>query len=262
MSFDETIIVKFNDNHADIILNRPEVRNALNVQMVMELKRVLTELEKNSDIKTIALTGAGTVFCSGADINSMMKLQTNSFDENLTDSLNLGGLFSQLYHFPKPTIAIVNGPALAGGCGLATLCDFVLADSDAIFGYPEVRIGFVAAIVSSYLIRQVGERFARELLLTGRTVSAEYALKIGLINDIVTKTDMQNQKQKLINDIQKNSMNAMRLTKELLAHFKFNPSVEDVTDLADLNARVRETDDFKEGVKAFIEKRKPNWVKN
>ncbi len=260
MSSYKTILSDVSERHAHIVLNRPDVRNALNDEMISELKSVLSDIKSDNSIKTVSVTGAGSAFCSGADIGHMQKLQSNSYQENYQDSYNLAELFYALYQMPQPTIAIVNGPALAGGCGLATVCDFVIADPGAKFGYPEVKIGFVAAIVSGHLIRQVGERFARELLLSGRIIDAEQALEIGLINKICDKTEMHACKQKLINELHNNSQNAMKSTKELLAKFQYSPLEKDLHRLAEWNASVRKTEDFKEGISSFMEKRKPNWI--
>lgn len=262
MSDYKTIIVRAENNHADIRLNRPDVRNALNTFMVNEIKSVFDKLEKDVSIKTIAISGSGKAFCSGADIGHMKSLRSNSFDENLADSRNLAEMFSRIYHCPKPTVAIVDGPALAGGCGLASVCDFVLASEKAIFGYPEVKIGFVAAIVSGYLIRQVGERNARDLMLTGRIISAEDAKRMGLINRVCDSSSLEKEATDLIQKLQQNSVAAMKISKDILANFKGHKISENLEYLAELNARIRETPEFMEGVNAFIEKRKPNWIKN
>ncbi len=262
MSDYRTIIVRVEDNHADIRLNRPEVRNALNTFMVNEIKSAFDALEKDASIKTITISGSGKAFCSGADIGHMKNLRSNSFDENLADSRNLAEMFSRIYHCPKPTVAVVDGPALAGGCGLASVCDFVLASEKAIFGYPEVKIGFVAAIVSGYLIRQIGERNARDLMLTGRIVSAQDAKNMGLINIVCDCSSLKKESTDLVQKLQQNSAMAMKISKEVLANFNGHKISEDLENLAELNAHIRETPEFKEGVNAFIEKRKPNWIKN
>lgn len=262
MSDYKTIIIKKADNHADICLNRPDVRNALNTLMVNEIKNVFDTLVNDASIKTISLSGSEKAFCSGADIGHMKSLRSNSYDENLADSRNLAEMFSRIYHCPKPTIAIVEGPALAGGCGLASVCDFVFAGEKALFGYPEVKIGFVAAIVSGYLIRQVGERNARDLMLTGRIVNAADAKNMGLINKICDSSSLKKEATGLIQKLQQNSATAMKISKDILANFKGDKVSANLEYLAELNARIRETSAFMEGVNAFIEKRKPNWSKN
>ncbi|MGD9900250.1 MAG: enoyl-CoA hydratase/isomerase family protein, partial [Calditrichaceae bacterium] len=187
----EYLKITVEDGRLNITLNRPEKRNALNKILVDELKSVFKWSLAVEKIRTIIIRGEGKAFCSGADLEYLKDLKSYSRKENIKDSLSLADLYYQVYSHPKPVIAVVNGPALAGGCGLASVCDFIIATENARFGYPEVKIGFVAALVSVFLIRQVGERKARELLLTGRIISAEDALKIGLINSLVNVTTLE-----------------------------------------------------------------------
>src|SRR5450631_4475304 len=180
----KTIQLAYDGGLATITLNRPEKRNAISFELIDDLLRALDEVAKSEAIVLI-VTGAGKAFCSGMDLDNLKSLLGRSPEQNLQDSQTMVQLFRSLYEFPKVTIAAVNGPAIAGGTGLALLCDFTLATPDAKFGYTEVRIGFVPAIVSTFLLRQVGEKQARDLLLTGRIFDAPEALKMGLINEIV-----------------------------------------------------------------------------
>lgn len=172
----------------------------------------------------------------------------------------MASLFRTLYDFPKPTIAAVNGPAIAGGTGLATLCDFTLAVPEAKFGYTEVRIGFVPAIVSSFLIANVGEKRARDLLLTGRTFGAEEARALGLVNEIVASEQLMSRAQELAAQLLENSPASLQATKKLLSSYTREQLDRQVAQAVQSNAGIRQTADFKEGITAFLEKRKPTWT--
>src|ERR1700758_5401123 len=180
----KTIQLAYDAGVVTITLNRPEKRNAISFELIDDLMRALDEVAR-SNATILILTGAGKAFCSGLDLDNLKALLGRSPEQNLQDSQTMVRLFRTLYEFPKVTIAAVNGAAIAGGTGLALLCDFTLAVPEAKFGYTEVRIGFVPAIVSTFLLRQVGEKHARDLLLTGRIIGAEGAHRIGLINEIV-----------------------------------------------------------------------------
>src|ERR1700691_4551785 len=180
----KTIQVAYESGIATITLNRPEKRNAISFELIDDLLRGLKEVE-SSDAIVLILTGAGRAFSSGMDLDNLKVLIGRSPEQNLEDSQTMVRLFRSLYEFPKVTIAAVNGPAIAGGTGLALLCDFTLAVPGAKFGYTEVHIGFVPAIVSTFLLRQAGEKHARDLLLTGRIIGAEEAARMGLVNEIV-----------------------------------------------------------------------------
>jgi len=254
-----TILTDREGVHFSITLNRPKKKNALNGVMVDELKSAFKYAAENEDIRTVTLSGAGDAFCSGADLGYLKEMLNYSKAENLQDSLRLAELFFDIYSFPKPVIAVVDGPALAGGCGLASVCDFVLAAPDSKFGYPEVKIGFIAALVSLFLIRQTGERRARELLISGNLIDAEKALEFGLINAVCSHADLEPALRKLKAELCQNSTQAVKKTKEIFSNFIY-PDVEaELKKLAWFNAEFRESDDFIEGISAFIEKRKPSW---
>ncbi|MGD9486875.1 MAG: enoyl-CoA hydratase/isomerase family protein [Calditrichaceae bacterium] len=248
------------DGRLNITLNRPEKRNALNKILVDELKSVLKWSLSVKDIRTIIIRGAGKAFCSGADLEYLKELKGYSRQENIQDSLSLADLYYQIYSHPKPVIAAVDGPALAGGCGLASVCDFIIATDNARFGYPEVKIGFVAALVSVFLIRQVGERKARELLLTGKIISAKEAVDIGLINKLVSVPALDKSIDELAGELGMNSSMAISTSKQLLSGFTFGDIESELNRTANINAGFRETEDFIEGIQAFIEKRKPKWI--
>ncbi len=255
-----TIQVEIKDRVGYLTLNRPDKRNALNTLMVMELKTALKELEADAQVKIIVLKGAGKDFCAGADLASIQAMQSNTFAQNLQDSMGLSGLYKQIYTLEKVVIAQVHGNALAGGCGLATVCDFVIAEQESFFGYPEVKIGFVPAIVSVFLARKIGEGRAKGLLLTGKRITAQEAFVLGLITSVVNGDDLEDQvnafAQKLVKTT---SGDALERTKGLIGRVQ-EMALEDGLALAStVNAEARQTEDCKEGISAFLEKRKPNF---
>src|SRR6516162_4682491 len=189
---------------ATVTLNRPEKRNAISYELIEEIDHALHDVQKSS-AHIMILTGSGAAFCSGMDLDNLREITKHTQEENLADSGRMAHMFRALYDFPKVTIAAVNGAAIAGGCGLATLCDFTLASAEAKFGYTEVRIGFVPAIVSTFLLRQVPEKQARDLLLTGRIFGAEEALKLGLINEIVGSEQLMPRAKELATLLMENS---------------------------------------------------------
>jgi len=244
---------------ATITLNRPDKRNAISFELIDDLLRALDEIAK-SDAIVLILTGAGKAFCSGMDLENLKALLGRTPEQNLQDSETMVRLFRSLYEFPKVTIAAVNGPAIAGGTGLALLCDFTIAVPDAKFGYTEVRIGFVPAIVSTFLLRQVGEKQARDLLLTGRLFGADEALRMGLISEIVSAENLMNRARELAGVLLQNSAASLRATKQLLTdHAKAELDAQ-IDAAVRENAAIRTTADFREGISSFLDKRKPVWT--
>src|SRR5580693_1471700 len=211
-----TIQLTLDSGVATVTLNRPDKRNAISYELIEVLLAALDEVAKSS-AQVLILTGAGKAFCSGMDLDNLKSLVGRSPEQSLKDSEIMAQLFRSLYDFPRPTIAAVNGAAIAGGCGLATLCDFTLAVLEAKFGYTEVRIGFVPAIVSTFLLRQVGEKHARDLLLTGRIIGTEEALRIGLINEIVPAEKLSQRARELASQLMENSPASLACTKRLLS---------------------------------------------
>jgi len=244
---------------AAITLNRPDKRNAISFALIDDLLRALDDVAK-SDAIILILTGAGKAFCSGMDLENLKALLGRTPEQNLQDSETMVRLFRSLYEFPKVTIAAVNGPAIAGGAGLALLCDFTLAVREAKFGYTEARIGFVPAIVSTFLLRQVGEKQARDLLLTGRLFGADEALRMGLISEIVTADNLMSRARELAGMLLQNSPASLRATKKLLNdHAKAELDLQ-IDAAVRENAAIRTTADFREGISSFLEKRKPVWT--
>jgi methylglutaconyl-CoA hydratase len=240
-------------------LNRPEVKNALSPALMAVLGDRLDELEAEHDVRAVVLTGEGSVFCSGADLENLRALRDAPSEAIKADAARLSRLFHRLYTFPKPVVAAVEGAAIAGGAGLATACDLVVIGAGAKMGYTEVRLGFVAAVVSVILVRSVGEKHARELLLTGKLIEASHAHRIGLVNEIVMDGTAIDRAVQLALEIAQNAPTALSATKELLATLPGMGLEESMRYAVNLNAWVRTTDDLKEGVGAFFEKRNPNW---
>jgi methylglutaconyl-CoA hydratase len=253
-----TIDLIYDGTIATITLNRPEKRNAISYDLIDDLLSALREVAK-SPAQILILTGAGKAFCSGMDLDNLKSLIGRSPEQSLEDSKTMASLFRTLYDFPKPTIAAVNGAAIAGGTGLATLCDFTLAVPEAKFGYTEVRIGFVPAIVSTFLVRQVGEKIARDLLLTGRLFEAEEARRIGLVHEIVDPDQLMSRAHALAALLLENSPASLRYTKRLLSDAARAEIDMQIETAVRENAAVRSTADFREGITAFLEKRKPRW---
>jgi methylglutaconyl-CoA hydratase len=254
-----TLQLAFEVGIATLTLNRPDNRNAISYELIDELLRALEEV-KNSSAHVLIVTGAGKAFCSGMDLDNLKALTDRTPEQNLEDSRKMASVFRSLYDFPKPTIAAVNGAAVAGGTGIATLCDFTLAVPDAKFGYTEVRIGFVPAIVSTFLLRQVGEKIARALLLTGRLFDAQEALRIGLINEIVPPERLLDRARELATQIMENSPMSLAYTKRLLSDHARAELDSQIEAAVRENAAIRATADFREGVTSFLEKRKPKWT--
>jgi methylglutaconyl-CoA hydratase len=244
---------------ATLTLNRPDKRNAISYDLIEELHHALDEVHK-SESHILILTGAGSAFSSGMDLDNLREITRHTEEENLADSGRMAHMFRVLYDFPKVTIAAVNGVALAGGCGLATLCDFTLAAPEAKFGYTEVRIGFVPAIVSTFLLRQIGEKHARDLLLTGRIISAEEAFRLGLVNEVVSGENLMDRARELAITLVANSPASLLATKRLLRTYSHLELDHQIAAAVDENACIRTTHDFREGISAFLEKRKPSWT--
>jgi methylglutaconyl-CoA hydratase len=254
-----TVQLAYEGRVATITLNRPEKRNAISFELIDDLLRALDEVSK-SDAIVLILTGAGKAFCSGMDLENLKALLGRTPEENLQDSETMVRLFRSLYEFPKVTIAAVNGAAIAGGTGLALLCDFTLAVPEAKFGYTEVRIGFVPAIVSTFLLRQVGEKHARDLLLTGRIIGSEEAARMGLINEIVSAENLLTRARALAATLMENSASSLRATKQLLTDHARAELDAQIDKAVRENAAIRTTADFREGITSFLEKRKPVWT--
>lgn|SRR5450432_3956653 len=254
----QTIQLTYDFGVATINFNRPEKRNAISFQLLDELLAALDEVEQSGALVAI-LTGAGKAFCAGLDLDELKSLTGKTQAQNVADSTKMAHIFRRLYEFPQPTIAAVNGAAIAGGTGLATMCDFTLAVPEAKFGYTEVRIGFVPAIVSSMLVWQVGHKISRDLLLTGRLFDSSEAHRYGLVNEIVEPEKLIARARELAAQLMENSPSSLVATKRLINGFIGPQLDQQIAAAIEDNARIRMTADFREGVASFLEKRKPRW---
>jgi methylglutaconyl-CoA hydratase len=253
-----TLEIKEADRVHTITLNRPERRNALNPQMIAELTHALTDAAA-CPCGVVILTGAGTAFCSGMDLENLKSLSDQRPEEQRGDAESMMWMMRRLYELSKPTIAAVNGAAIAGGAGLATLCDFTLAEPRAKFGYSEVKIGFIPAIVSVFLLEMIGEKKAKTLLLSGRILEAEEALSLGLVSEVVPTGELIARARALAALLLKNSPESMGAVKKLLSSFAKDRLDRDLARAMRWNEKIRNSADFHEGLSAFLEKREPVW---
>jgi methylglutaconyl-CoA hydratase len=256
----EYIQYHLDDRVGYITLNRPEKRNALNYEVVRQLQQAFEVAENDDACKVIVLQGRGEVFCAGADLQYLQSLTANTFAENLQDSTELMQLFQQIYTLKKVVIGQVHGHAIAGGCGLAAICDICFAVPEARFGYTEVKVGFVPAVVSVFLLRKIGESCTKQLLLTGDLISAAKARELGLINFVVEAGELA----AAVNDFaqrlcRENSAQSMELAKEILYRVQEMPLQEGLRYAAEMNAHARGTSDFRRGISAFLNKEKIVW---
>ena len=256
----KTIVVTESASIRTITLHRPERRNAMTPEMQIELIAALEDAA-SSGCRVLVLAGAGGAFCSGLDLSALQAIADKSAAEQRADAERIARLFLALYELPIPTIAAVDGAAVAGGAGLAFICDFTVATTAAKFGFTEVRIGFVPALVSAFLALQVADKKSRDLLLTGRIFGAEEAHRLGLVNEIVARERLTERVQTLADVLIANSPQALRATKLLLAQQNKGWLDAAIAHALVANAVSRETEDFREGVTAFLEKRNPVWGK-
>lgn len=243
-----------------ITLNRPERRNAMTPTMQQELIDAMEDAAA-SGCRVLALTGAGDAFCAGLDLQVLQSMQSKPAAEHRADAERIARLFRTLYELPLPTIAAVHGPAIAGGTGLAMICDFTLATPAAKFGFTEARIGFVPALVSAFLALEIGDKRSRDLLLTARLFGAEEAHRLGLVTEIVPPDQLSARVQSLAQSLAANSPQSLAATKRLMAA-QHKPWLDAaIAEAMEANAQARETADFREGIAAFLQKRKPVWTK-
>lgn len=253
-----TLLLEDHGPVAKLTFNRPDKRNAISAKMICDILTALDELEKTR-ARVVIFTGAGSAFCAGMDLEMLSAIGQQSAQENQEDSRRMARMFRRIWSFPKPLIAAVNGHALAGGCGIATLCDFTLAVPEAKFGYTEVKIGFLPAIVSVFLTRQIGDKRARDLLLTGRLVEATEAKELGLVTEIVPAERLMARADEIAEQLIAASPSSLTRAKRLLTSAAAASVDADLERAVLENARIRCTPDFKEGLASFLEKRKPVW---
>jgi len=254
-----TIQFALQNRIATLTLRRPEKRNAISQTMLDELRAALEETGR-SGARVLVLAAEGTSFCSGIDLGELRNMSSHGDEENRRHGERYAELLRALYELPLPTIAAVQGPAVAGGAGLILVCDFVVAAEEASFGFPEVRVGLVPAIVSAFLVRHVGAKHARDLVLTGRSVPASEAFRMGLANAVVPAAELAPRVGRLCEELVANSPQALRSAKALLRSYEVESLSRDLARGMEVNATMRQTADYAEGVRSFLERRKPRWA--
>ncbi|MFT5479092.1 MAG: methylglutaconyl-CoA hydratase [Bacteroidia bacterium] len=243
-----------------ITLNRPDKKNALNRDFVSELEQAFSGAKTNPACRVVILQSSGDVFCAGADLGYLKQLQSNTHKENIEDSVHLMELFKLIYTFPKVVISMVTGPAIAGGCGLATVTDYCFATPESKFGYSEVKIGFVPAIVMVFLLRKIGEGKAKEILLSGEIFKAARAKDIGLINTVVKPEEIKNFTIDFANSlIKKTSGQSVAIIKQMIGDIPELSLNDALQYAAEMNATMRQKDDCKKGISAFLNKESISW---
>jgi methylglutaconyl-CoA hydratase len=257
----KTILFSKEDRVARIVLNRPDVHNAFDSLMISELDDAFEKAKADEFIRAVVLTGEGKSFCAGADINWLREVIHFTFEQNLEESLHLAEVLHKIYTLPKPTVAMVNGTAIGGGNGFLSACDIALAADGAIFGLSEVKIGLVPAAISPYVIRRIGEGKAREFFLTGKRISAHEALKIGLVNEVVPLEKLEKKVEEIVGLLLSSGPKAVASCKELIQRIPVMSFEEAKEYTAKMIANLRVSEEGQEGMAAFLEKRRPKWVK-
>lgn len=257
---ENSVLTKINQRIGFITLNRPEKRNALSPDLIIELDKAFTAFEQDDNVKVVILQAAGKAFCAGADLDYIQRMQHFSHDENLEDSNRLKALFSKIYEFPKVVIAQVQGHALAGGCGLVSMCDFAFAAPEALFGYTEVKIGFIPALVSVFLTEQIGQAKTTELLLSGELIPSSKSVALGLITEVVEGEFLEKRTREFAQKlVAENSAFSMQETKRLLRSLGKSDRHQALDSAAAANAKARGNSDCVKGIAAFLSKTKPSW---
>jgi len=250
----ELLLYTVEDGVATLTLNRPDKRNALNAALVEALKDGLTRASEDASVRVVALTGAGKDFCSGADLAELERIAMMGEEENLDDARTLGALFTMMRHHPQPIVGVVRGRALAGGCGLASACDLVLAHEGAEFGYPEVYLGFVPALVMTILRRKVGEGVAFELVAQGDRFDVTEAHRLGLVNRVFDDATFDSGVAEYMGSLARKPASAITLTKALLYELDTLDFDAGIERAAQVNAEARVTEACRQGVRRFLER--------
>ena len=245
---------------ATITLNRPELHNAFNDELITELVLCFNELEKNSNIRLVILTGEGKSFCAGADLNWMKRMKDYTFEENVKDSQALAELFSVINKFRKPVIGKINGSALGGGAGLVACCDYVVAVDTAMIAFTEVRLGLLPAVISPFVIAKIGESHARASFLSGAKISMARAFVMGLVHQVTTTEQLDVEIEKVVADFLLAGPVAAVLAKELIKQVVVSESLESARDFTcEMISKARASNEGQEGMSALLEKRKASW---
>ncbi len=245
---------------ARVVLNRPDVRNAFNDQMLEDLREVFAAITDDPDLRVVVLTGEGKSFCAGADLNWMKRVVDYTFEENYEDSLNLARMLRDIYACPKPVIGRVNGPAIGGGTGVVAVCDITIASEEAVFAFSETKLGITPATISPYLLKRMGEKNLREYFLTGERFSAARAAEMGLINAVVPADQLDEAVEAKIKMILTGGPMALADAKKLIREISERSLEDNGPYTAEAIARLRTSEEGQEGMDAFLSKRKPQWV--
>ena len=260
MSYD-TLTVEIRDKVATVTLNRPDVRNAFNEHSINELTRAFAELGRNDTLRAIVLAANGPAFCAGGDLNWMKKMAHYSHEENQADAMQLAQMLRTIYLCPKPVIARVHGDCYAGGMGLVSACDIVIAAPEANFCLSEVKLGLIPATISPYVIKAMGEQASRRYFLTAERFSATEAHRIGLVHELVSADALDAKLAEVLKALVTNSPNAVREAKVLVREVVGQPVGDALlADTAERIAHIRASEQGREGVASFLEKRKPGWL--
>ncbi len=255
----KTIEYKVDNRVATVIFNRPGVRNAFNWTMIEELFDVFKKIKEDKKIRVVILTGKGTCFCAGADLNWMGNVMNMPYEDNYKESYELGQLFYLIYSLPKPVVGKINGHAIGGGTGFVSICDIAVASADARFSFSEVRIGLIPADISPYIFRKCGEGRIRPYFLTGRRLTAQDALKVGLVNDVVEPDNLDTAVNRYVEDLLAGGPDAIKACKKLLEKVPNLPFEKVSKYTAEVLANLRMSEEAQEGMSAFLKKRKPKW---
>ncbi|GMA15400.1 enoyl-CoA hydratase/isomerase family protein [Deinococcus metallilatus] len=257
----EPVILRENRGPVRLLtLNRPQVRNALSLSLMHDLLAALNEARLDSAVRAVVLTGAGSAFCAGLDMDELRGMAGRTSEQHRADSEVFRSLLEALYLFPKPVVAAVQGHAVAGGAGLAAVCDLTVMADSAKMGFTEARIGFVAALVTAFIVRLVGEKHARDLLLSARLLSADEARQMGLVNEVAPAADVLERALTRAQEMTRSAPGSVAMTKGMIAAAPGMGLGEGLRYAADLNALARSGAELREGVAAFLEKRDPAWI--
>ncbi len=256
----KTILYKKEGQVGNIIFNRPDIHNAFNSLVIDEMIQLFDELDKDSELRVVVITGAGKSFCAGADLNWMRSVVTQSFDENLMESNRLAELFYKVYSFRLPVIGKINGAAIGGGTGFVAVCDIAIAVESAKFSFSEVKIGVVPACIGPYVIKKMGEGKARELFITGERMLAKRAFEVGLVNKFVDDDKLDSTVDELVKTILSSGPEAVSMAKKLVSEVPSMSPEQFKPYTAEMIAKLRISDEGQEGMDAFLNKRKPKWV--
>ncbi len=257
----ETIKYDLKDNIAFVSFCRPEVHNAFNDTLIYEMTDLFKKLGDEKALRAVVLTGEGKSFCAGADLNWMKRVISQSYDDNLKESLALAEMFALMYNFKAPVIGRINGAAIGGGVGFVAVCDVAIAAERAVFSFSEVKIGIVPACIGPYVVKKIGEGKAREFFITGERMKAKKACKIGLVSDYVDGDELDKRIDELLTMIMSSGPEAIGVAKVLASSVGSMSEEQYKPFTAEMIAKLRISDEGQEGMNAFLNKRKPNWVK-